>query len=248
MKRLLSRAIPEHEWPIWTIPVVVLAGFFLSGVLVYLIYFGPGLRDIQGVSYNPTQDPARVRVEVGGTLFAVPAHFTRNSQTRSRRELAHAELHALLPNLQPWQPDLSQEFTRYDKDATLIVINLRGGKRNFPEARVFEALYKPYLKGSGAVRKDGLQGFNFQPNSPYADKQIFRALPAGSREEREKAPLFICDTEQHPSPSCESRFDIGKSAQASFVFKRAHLSDWENIDTRIKDLIRNARASARTQN
>jgi hypothetical protein len=26
------------------------------------------------------------------------------------------------------------------------------------------------------------------------------------------------------------------------------LSDWENIDTRIKDMIRSARASARTQN
>ncbi|MDG1692074.1 MAG: hypothetical protein P8I95_07865 [Alphaproteobacteria bacterium] len=248
MKRLLSRAIPEHEWPVWSLPLIVLLGFFLSGVVVYFVYFGPGLRDLQGVSYSPTQDPARVRVEVGGTLFAVPAHFTRNRQTRSRRELSHAELHALLPDLQPWQPDLAKAFSRSDKDASLIVINLRAGKRNFPEARVFEALYKPYLKGAGAVRKDGLQGFNFLPNSPYANKQIFRALPAGSKEEREKAPLFICDTKQHPSPSCESRFDIGNTAQASFVFKRTHLSDWENIDTRIKDMIRSARASARTQN
>ncbi|MBT5517641.1 MAG: hypothetical protein HOK33_01725, partial [Rhodobiaceae bacterium] len=140
------------------------------------------------------------------------------------------------------------QFLRADKQSPLIVINLRAGKRNFPEARVFDALYKPYLKGAGAVRKDGLQGFNFQPNSPYDRKQIFRALPAGSTEERAKAPLFICDTKDHPSPSCESRFDIGNTAQASFVFKRAHLSDWENIDTRIKDMIRSARASARTQN
>ena len=248
IKRILSRAIPEHEWPIWAIPLAVLIGFLISSGLVYLFYFGPGLRDLQGVSYRPTDDPARVRVEVGGTLFAVPAHFTRNGQTRSRRELAHAELHALLPELQPWHPALAKQFLRADKQSPLIVINLRAGKRNFPEARVFDALYKPYLKGAGAVRKDGLQGFNFQPNSPYDRKQIFRALPAGSTEERAKAPLFICDTKDHPSPSCESRFDIGNTAQASFVFKRAHLSDWENIATRIKDMIRSARASARTQN
>ena len=248
IKRLLSRAVPEHEWPVWLLPLSILAAFVLSGLIFYATYFGPGLQDIQGISYRPTDDAARVKVEVGGTLFAVPAHFTRNGQTRRGVELTHAELHALLPDFLPWQRDLAEQFLRTDGQSQLITITLRGISRAMPETQIFQALYKPYLSGPGRVRDDGLQAFSFRTDSPYRQKQIFRALPSGSQESRDKAPLFICDMPDVPDPTCESRFDIGNTAQASYRFKRAHLPNWAVTDQRIKDLIRNFRAAARTVN
>lgn len=246
IKRLLSRAVPEHEWPVWAVPLAVLAGFALSGLLFYAAYFGPGVRDLQGISYSPTDDPARVRVEVGGTLFAVPAHYTRNGQTRRGAELTHAELHALLPELTPWQKADGEAFLNADADAKWVSVTLRAMNRNLPEAEIFDALYKPYIAGAGVVRDDRLQAFRFRSDSPYASKEILRGLTAGSKDQRDAAPMFICDLPDKPSPACESRFDIGNTAQASYRFKRAYLSDWAVTDRRLKDLIRNFRAAARS--
>lgn len=246
IKRLLSRAVPEHERPVWAVPLAVLVCFALSGLLFYAVYFGPGVRDLQGISYSPTDDPARVRVEVGGTLFAVPAHYTRNGQTRRGIELSHAELHALLPELTPWQEANGEAFLDTSADAKLVTLTLRAMNRNLPEAEIFDALYKPYIAGAGVVRDDRLQAFRFRSDSPYASKEIFRGLTAGSTDQRNAAPIFICDLPDKPTPTCESRFDIGNTAQASYRFKRAHLSDWASTDQRLKDLIRNFRAAARS--
>ena len=246
IKRLLSRAVPEHEWPIWALPLTVLLVFTLSGLVFYTAQFGPGMRDLQGVSYSPTADPARARVEVGGALFAIPAHYTRNGQTRRGNDLQFGELHALLPGMTPWTQEQAAGFLDTGANSLLVTISLRAAKREIAESAVFDALYKPYLAGAGQVREDRLQAFRFRSDSPYANKEVFRALTTGSQDERDAAPMFICDLADAPSPTCESRFDIGSAAQASYRFKRAHLSKWASTDRQLKDLIRNFRAAARS--
>lgn len=247
MRRFLSRALPREEWPIWAVPFIMLLAFIFSGVLAYLAYFGPTMRDISGLAYAPTDDAARVRVDVGGTLFAVPAHFTRNRQARRDTALTHAEFHALLPEMAPWRQENADDFLRTDSRSPLLVINIRAAERTLAAEDVFDTIYQPYLEGGGIVREDGLQGFRFRSDAPYATKEIFRALTPGSSEQRAVAPIFICDRPDSPSPSCESRFDLGSKAQASYRFKRAYLDDWETIDRQVKDIIRNFRAAARSR-
>ena len=248
IKRLLSRAVPEHEWPIWSVPAFVLAGFLLSTALFYLIYFGPGIRDIQGVAYAPTAQQDRIKFEIGGTLFSVPAYYTRDGRTRRGGALPHASLHALLPDIEPWRTELSEVFLDTSKTSRLLTVTIRSVQRDIAEDRLFEALYQPYIDGAGQVTNDGLQAFSFRTNSPYGRKQIFKGLPKGSSSDRAQAPLYICDTVDHNNPICESRFDLGNSAQVSYTFKRAHLSGWETVDRNLKELIRNFRAAARRQN
>lgn len=247
IKRLLSRAVPEDEWPVWALPGMMLLGFVLSGFLFYLFYFGPGIRDLQGLAYAPTDNPDRVRVEVGGTLFSVPAHYTRNGRTRRDGRLDHASLHALLPGLTPWGFDRAEAFLDTNATSNLLTINIRAVTSELPEERVFDAIYRPYIAGAGELRDEGLQSFSFRSDSPYASKQIFRGLKTGDAAGRQRPPLFICDLSSHQNPACESRFNLGNSAQVSYVFKRVHLARWEEIDRGIRDMIRNFRAEARRQ-
>jgi hypothetical protein len=248
IKRLLSRAVPEHEWPIWALPAIMLGSFIASGFLFYLFYFGPGIRDLQGLAYAPTDDGGRVRIEIGGTLFSVPAHYTRNGRSRRGGTLDHASLHALLPSLTPWHDDYADAFLDSGAASDLLTINIRATTSDLPEGRIFKAIYQPYIAGSGQVGDEGLQSFNFRSNSPYAGKQIFRGLKTGSAAERQRPPLFVCDDMSNDNPTCESRFNLGNSAQVSYVFKRVHLSQWETIDRDIREMIRNFRAAARRQN
>lgn len=247
IKRVLSRAIPEDEWPIWVFPITMLVAFLASSVLAYLFYFGPNMRDISGLAYAPTDDAARVKVDVGGTLFAVPAHYTRHRQARRGTAVEQAAFHALLPDLTPWRAEQAEAFLNTTAVSNLLIINIRATERSLPPEAVFETIYRPYLAGGGAVREDGLQGYSFRSDAPYAQKEIFRALTTGTREARAAAPLFICDRADRPSPTCESRFDLGKKAQASYRFKRVHLAQWETIDRQVKDKIRNFRAAARSR-
>jgi hypothetical protein len=53
---------------------------------------------------------------------------------------------------------------------------------------------------------------------------------------------------KHENPTCESRFNLGTTAQVSYVFKRVHLAQWEAIDRDVREMIRNFRAAARRQN
>ena len=246
IKRILSRAVPEHEWPIWVVPLIVSVVFFCAGAIVYMSYFGTGLGRFEATAYHPRASDRPVRLEVGGTLFAVPINHTRNRHSRRARVLSHIELHALLPNLTPYHPGNADEFLRTDTTSYLLLINVRAVDEDMPQEQFFDIVYRPYIVGSGDVGTDGLQSFGFAEGSPYGSKQIFRALPTGTLEQRRAPPIFICDKPQAASPSCESRFPLGQTARVSYRFKRAHLQDWETIDASVKELIRSFRAAART--
>lgn len=246
-KTNMSRMFPEGEWPIWRL-------FFVGlGVLIAATVFGlwfsmnPEILDSRYQAYQPTESGQRIRVEVGGTLFAIPAHYSRTDNIRDAKVQNFIELHTLLPELNPYTRAQDSEFLRTDPTSPLVIITLRASERPLPERRIFEDVFSPFITGSGQVRDDGLQAFRFQSNSHYASKELFRALPVGPRTKRLAPPLIICDHIDTPNPNCESSFDLGRTAQASYSFKRAHLSDWETIDGGIRDMIRSFRAAARAR-
>lgn len=246
LKRILSRAVPEHEWPVWIMPATLFAAILACSILISFIYFGPGLDIIRGTAYLPSSSKERVRVEVGGTLFAIPAHYTRSRKARRAGLMAHIDLQALGSDLMPYRPDLAADFLRTDATSSLIIISLRTGAEALPERRRFDAIYKPYLRGGGTVDDNGLQVFTFRDNGPYAGKQLFRGLPLGAREKRLAPPLLLCDGPDIGGAQCESRFALGGTAQVSYRFKRHLLPQWEELDANIRALIRSFRAAART--
>ncbi len=247
-KRILSLVAPEEESPIWLMAIIISGIFLGAGTMVYFYYFGTGLGRFEATAYDPRENSTPVRLEVGGTLFAVPINYTRNRHSRRAAVLDYIELHALLPALTPYQKINADEFLRTDVTSLLLLINVRKVRDKIPEQQFFNIVYQPYIIGSGEVRPDGLQSFSFTDQSPYADKQIFRALLTGTSEQRQTPPFFLCDKTDAPSPSCESRFPLGQTARVSYRFKRAYLKDWETLNAAVKELIRSFRVAARTMN
>ncbi|MGI9440324.1 MAG: hypothetical protein ACR2OT_05025 [Parvibaculales bacterium] len=252
IKRILLHSIPEHEWPVWLVPAVILMVFLLSGIIAYFYYFGAGFGRFDGTTYRPVSNRTLAKVEVGGTLFAIPQNFTRNRNSRRADVLEHIELHALLPNLIGYDKMLAEEFLRTDTTSSLLLLNIRAIDEKMPEKQRFDAIYAPYILGNGDSdsKQDGLQNFRFADNSPYFNKQIFRAIATGTNdkigEQNTLPPVFLCDKPNIASPTCESRFPLGQTARVNYRFKRIYLQDWKKIDAAVKELIRNFRAAART--
>ena len=248
IKRILSRAVDEEEWPIWRLPLMLSIGFVLAGGLFYGLYFGLGLSFLRGLDYNPSNKTYAVKLEVGGTLFAVPANYTRNAASRRAGQHQLMTLHTLLPNLTGYQLSTKEQFLRVDDASPLVIISISGVNRELPNERRFESLYAPYLNGKNGAVENDLQAFHFSADTPYAGKNLFRALVAGSIQQRATAALFICDQLDKPGANCETRFDLGRSAEVSYLFKRQHLSDWQSIDAKVKDLIKGFRSATRIGN
>ena len=107
---------------------------FIAAILIGLwLSLKPNALQNKYEAYQPLDDGYRVRVEVGGTLFAIPAHYTRSAQTRSQKVQGFVELHALLPDLKPYSRELDKEFLRIDAASPLVIITLRASERPLPE-------------------------------------------------------------------------------------------------------------------
>ena len=248
IKRILSRAVDEEEWPIWRLPLMLSIGFVLAGGLFYGLYFGLGLSFLRGLDYNPSNKTYAVKLEVGGTLFAVPANYTRNAASRRAGQHQHMTLHALLPNLTGYQLSTKEQFLRVDDASPLVIISISGVDRELPNERRFDSLYAPYIELKTSDIENDLQAYQFGNETPYRGKDLFRAMLAGSRLQRAEAAVFICETDDKRGAICETRYSLGPSAEVSYLFKRRHLSDWQSIDTKVKDLIKGFRSAARIAN
>ncbi|MDA9230782.1 hypothetical protein OAI46_00515 [Alphaproteobacteria bacterium] len=248
IRRILSRAVSQDEWPIWVLPIAMVAGFVLASSLIYWVYFGPGLSALGGQNYQPSQDTQALRIEVGGTLFAIPASYTRNTASRRTPLSDEIGLHALLPDFETYTSDNQAAFLRADDASPLLLITIHALNHDLPVIRRFEALYAPFIVSETGTVETDLQRFEFRQDTPYRHQEIFRALPTGSLADRAKAALFVCDKLEKPSPNCQSRFPLGRTAEVSYSFKRSRLGDWQNIDNGVKDLIKSFRTAARIQN
>ena len=248
IKRILSRAVDEEEWPVWRLPLMLSVCFVLAGGVFYGFYFGPGLSFWRGLDYSPSSKTYAVKLEIGGTLFAVPANYTRNAASRRNGQHADITLHAVLPKLAGYQLSTKEQFLRIDDDSPLVIISITGVTRDLPIERRFESLYAPYVELKTSDITDDLQAYQFGDDTPYRGKDLFRAMLAGTRLERAEAPMFMCETADKRGAICETRFDLGRSAEVSYLFKRRHLSDRQSIDAKVKDLIKSFRSAARIVN
>lgn len=112
IKRLFGKVV-EEEWPIWQLLVMFLLSFSAAIIAFILYFFGPSLDQIRGLSYGPTAQKSDIRAEVGGTLFAIPASYTRYGRNRRASEAESIELHALLPEMSGYSKDQAEAFTNW---------------------------------------------------------------------------------------------------------------------------------------
>ncbi len=125
LKSKMSRIFPEGEGPVWRLFFFGLAVFIAAILIGLWLSLKPNALQNKYEAYQPTDDGHRVRVEVGGTLFAIPAHYTRSAQTRSQKAQNFVELHALLPDLKSYSRELDKEFLRIDAASRKVIITSR---------------------------------------------------------------------------------------------------------------------------
>jgi hypothetical protein len=242
IKRLFGKVV-EEEWPIWQLLVVFLASFLAAIIVVMLYFFGPSLDQIQGLSYGPTARQSDIRAEVGGTLFSIPASYTRYGRSRWETEAKSLELHALLPEMSGYSEDQAEAFTNLEPSSRLLLISILPVEKNLTPSVLLSDVFLPQLSPRLETLANGLRKAEFAADSAYASSVFFQ--PSLPTPETIGSPFYICASETNGAVWCTGRILIGRTAQAVFRFPDRFLDDWQAINQGLTELLRSFRAEAR---
>jgi hypothetical protein len=242
IKRLFGKVV-EEEWPIWRLLVVFFISFLGAIVAVILYFFGPSWDQMRGLSYGPTARQSDIRAEVGGTLFAIPASYTRYGRSRWESEADSLELHALLPEMSGYTADQAAAFTNLEDNSQLLLISILPVEKNLTPSVLLSDVFAPQLSSRLETLANGLRKSAFLADSSYASSLFFQ--PNMATPETLGSPFYICATETSGAMWCTGRILIGRTAQAVFRFPYRYLDDWQAINQGLTELLRSFRAEAR---
>ncbi len=242
IKRLFGNVV-EEEWPIWKLLAIFLFSFLAAIIAVLLYFFGPSLDQIRGLSYGPTAQQSDIRAEVGGTLFAIPASYTRYGRNRWESEAESIELHALLPEMSGYSKDQAEAFTNLEASSRLLLISILPVEKNLPPSVLLSDVFLPQLSPQVETLANGLRKGTFVADSAYASSLFFQ--PSIATPETIGSPFYICSAETNGATWCTGRILIGRTAQAVFRFPDRYLDDWQAINQGLTELLRSFRAEAR---
>ena len=141
---------------------------------------------------------------------------------------------AMLPDFQGYTLGAAQDLSSNAPDSRVIDLMLKGDQALLSEQERLERVYMTQVEDpKGQLGPYGLRQYLFRADSGYHDQDLLvGTAPQGLM-------VLLCTklAPDIPSPSCLRDMPLGSGLALSYRFKRAHLSQWRIIDTRIRALM-----------
>ena len=225
---------PAKQRSGWLIPLAV---FFVTACLSALVlayYFAPAPPGLAQEQPAPTDASRAVGISLGSTRLRIPANYILLASARSGGAMNELALIAMLPDFQGYTLGAAQDLSTNAPDSRIINLMLKADQALLPEQERLERVYMTQVENpKGQVGPYGLRQYLFRADSGYHDQDLFvGAGPAGIM-------VLLCTklASDIPSPGCLRDMPLGTGLALSYRFKRAHLSQWRIIDTRIRALM-----------
>lgn len=202
-----------------------------SHLLPIIAGVGSGLAAIAVVAYllwptwrtRSVDDPGRLPVSVGATLFNVPTDAVRMKIQRHSGPQERIDLDFLYPSLEP--PGAPKHVTADTVEAAMqpidrIFLSISAHHDALaPEQRV-STIYPRYLDQAETNPVDGLTMRMFRSDTPYGSEDLYSAAS--------QALTARCTRDAATPGMCLSERRIG-GADLIFRFPRSWLSQWRDV-------------------
>lgn len=224
-----------RERPAWILPALVFLGVLTFSVAFLYYYFGPTPGELLGLDPRASSASSEVEAIVGNKRFLIPENYTRYPSQRGGGRIAAVDMHALLPDLEPYSSERQESFADNSAASDVVYFSLSESAAPLNSARRLKDIYSKYLETTEpAEGPDGLQLFPFRADSGYADQDLLVG-----KDSEERMLLLLCErqTALIESPNCSRSLLLGPNVELSYRYKRAHLDEWREIDTAISELI-----------
>lgn len=231
------------ERPPWLIPVVVAVGVITFAAIFLWYYVGPSTDELLGLAPEATDQVREVQVTVGDVALSIPANFTRFSAARSGGAKKRVDLHALLPDLDPFTERQRAEFDRSDPMSPVLHIRIAETDSVLAAQPRLELIYLPAVTNhEGEEGPFGLRHYVFRNETGFAGQDMYVGVGPAN------APAILLCARDAPLLWCRREILLSETVVLRYRFKRAYLADWKEIDDGVIALVagfrRNAQADA----
>ena len=218
----------------WVIPLAV---FFVTACLSALVlayYFAPTPPGLAQEQPAPTDANRPVELALGSMHLRIPANYILLVSARRGGAMNELALIAMLPDFQGYTLGAAQDLTANAPDSRVISIMLKGDQPLLPEQDRLARVYMTQVENpTGQPGPYGLRQYAFRADSGYHDQDLF----VGSGPQGLMVLLCTKLASDIPSSNCLRDMPLDGGIALSYRFKRAHLSQWRTIDTRIHALM-----------
>lgn len=211
-RRYAARRRRSHAVPIAVGGAIAVAAITMVGYLLWPTF-----------TQSAANNPERIPVSIGATVFNVPARAFRVKVQKHSGPQDRVDLSFDYPSLEA--PDLPRHISADTVDDNppvidriFVSISAHDGGLS-PETRA-RTIYPRYLDAAGAAPQDGLTVRAFRDGTAYAGDDLFFA----------NAPALVarCTRDGATPGMCLSERRI-EGANLTFRFPRPWLSDWRKV-------------------
>lgn len=216
----------------WFAPAIA---FFVTACLSAIVlayYFAPGPPGLGEELPDPTDATRPVALAIGSTRFRIPANYVQLASSRRGGPVTEVNLAAMLPRLDGYSMASAKDFAGHAPDSPVVNLKIRGGQPPLPEAERLNRIYRFQVEESQG-QSDGLTRYAFRQDSGYRGQELFTGVIDG------QPIVILCDrpAADTPAPNCLRDFPYGNGLGLSYRFKRAHLTQWRDIDSLVRGLV-----------
>lgn len=225
---------PAREYSGWLVPLAVFVLTAMLAALFLVYYLAPTPTQFGRARPAPTDSSELVMLSIGNTGFHIPANYILFSSDRSGGPLEELSLIALYPSLEGYTLADAQEFTSNAPDSRVIYLGVRQERITLSQEDKFARIYWPQiLNGDGTRTGFGATLYTFREDSGYRDEELY------VREGQNGTMLVRCTrpAAEVPSPNCLGDMSLGDGLIATYRFKRAYISNWQDIEAGTRALL-----------
>lgn len=180
----------------------------------------------------PVEQPMRLPINVGGTLFNVPANAIREKVQRHSGPQERVDLSFEFPSLSPrGKPQHVSADTAEGAQEAITRIFLSIAEHHgamSPDTRL-QTIYPRYLESVSSPVADGLTLQAFRDGTPYEQEDLFLA------QAQDGQFVARCTRDRETPGTCLSERRIN-GADLTFRFPRQWLVHWRDVATAMNNL------------
>jgi hypothetical protein len=218
----------------WLIPFGVFAVTFVLSAMFLLLYLAPTAPSLFEEQIMPTSRSDIIALTVNGRAFRIPANYLLYASARQGGEHREVAMFALLPDLEGWSNWSADAFAGNTPDSRVVFLTIHKERLGLTEADKLKRVYLDYvIDRHGTDGPYGLHQFAFRRDTGYRNEDLFVGQSAAG-------PVVLRCVKPAvdvPSPSCLRETLLANGTALSYRFKRNHLSDWQEMTSRMDKLI-----------
>ncbi len=210
--------------------IMTLAVLVVLASAIMAFYFFPSPELLMPMRTEPGSGHREVHIGLDDGELVVPYGIVARIKRRTLGSVQQVDLQV------PWPYDASRLPASPDEARDLsdwIILTFEPRGKLIDPAERLSKIYKVYFDGPPRPGPAGLQRYDFAPNSPYADLELFVSTDPN------QPALIRCDLQ--PSTLgpilCEARVPVSDATMMRYRFAETHIDAWRRIDALSRALL-----------